>query len=76
MGRRSANYPPELRKRAVRMVAEVRPDYPSDWPAICAVAQRVHRDNYGVYGARKVWLELNREGTPVARCTVERLIHL
>ena len=29
---------------------------------------------YGVYGARKVWLELNREGTPVARCTVERLM--
>jgi uncharacterized protein YjbI with pentapeptide repeats len=26
--------PPELRERAVRMVAEVRPDYPSDWPAI------------------------------------------
>lgn len=35
---------------------------------------RVHRDNYGVYGARKVWLALNREGIPVARCTVERLM--
>jgi putative transposase len=35
---------------------------------------KVHRDNYGVYGARKVWLALNREGTPVARCTVERLM--
>jgi putative transposase len=35
---------------------------------------KVHRDNYGVYGARKVWLELNREGTAVARCTVERLM--
>jgi transposase len=23
------------------MVAEVRPDYPSDWPAICAVAQKL-----------------------------------
>jgi len=34
----------------------------------------VHRDNYGVYGARKVWLALNREGTAVARCTVERLM--
>ena len=41
MGRRSANYPPELRERAVRMVAEVRPDYPSDWPAIVAVASRL-----------------------------------
>jgi putative transposase len=35
---------------------------------------RVHQDNYGVYGARKVWLALNREGIPVARCTVERLM--
>jgi transposase InsO family protein len=39
-----------------------------------AAISRVHRDNYGVYGARKVWLELNREGTEVARCTVERLM--
>jgi putative transposase len=28
----------------------------------------------GVYGARKVWRELNREGIEVARCTVERLM--
>jgi putative transposase len=28
----------------------------------------------GVYGARKVWLQLNREGIKVARCTVERLM--
>jgi transposase len=41
VGRRSSNYPPELRERAVRMVAQVRPDYPSDWPAICAVAQKL-----------------------------------
>ena len=27
-----------------------------------------------VYGARKVWLELNRQGIVVARCTVERLM--
>jgi putative transposase len=27
-----------------------------------------------VYGARKVWLELSRQGIPVARCTVERLM--
>ena len=38
---RGNNYPPELRERAVRMVAEVRPEYPSDWPAIVAVAQRL-----------------------------------
>jgi putative transposase len=35
---------------------------------------RVHKENYGVFGARKVWLTLNREGIAVARCTVERLM--
>ena len=35
---------------------------------------RVHAANYGVYGARKVWLALNRDGIAVARCTVERLM--
>jgi putative transposase len=35
---------------------------------------RVHAENYGIYGPRKVWLQLNREGVPVARCTVERLM--
>jgi putative transposase len=35
---------------------------------------RVHGENYSVYGARKVWLQLRREGTVVARCTVERLM--
>jgi putative transposase len=36
--------------------------------------RRVHGANYSVYGARKVWLKLNREGIEVARCTVERLM--
>jgi putative transposase len=36
--------------------------------------RRVHAQNYGVYGARKVWLQLNREGVAVARCTIERLM--
>jgi putative transposase len=36
--------------------------------------RRVHADNYGVYGARKVWLQLHRENILVARCTVERLM--
>ena len=35
---------------------------------------RVHAANFDVYGARKVWLQLNREGISVARCTVERLM--
>ena len=36
--------------------------------------EQVHEDNYSVYGARKVWAELNRHGVEVARCTVERLM--
>jgi len=35
---------------------------------------RVYEANYSVYGADKVWAQLNREGTTVARCTVERLM--
>uniref|UniRef100_UPI002621B300 IS3 family transposase n=1 Tax=uncultured Jannaschia sp. TaxID=293347 RepID=UPI002621B300 len=35
---------------------------------------RVHAENFGVYGARKVWRQLRREGFDVARCTVERLM--
>jgi transposase len=38
---RSGVYPQELRERAVRMVAEVRPNYESDWAAIGAVAQKL-----------------------------------
>ena len=38
MGRPS-KYPRELRERAVRMVAEVRSDYPSEYAAMTAVAQ-------------------------------------
>ncbi|WP_375142939.1 IS3 family transposase [Aquincola tertiaricarbonis] len=36
--------------------------------------QRVWRANMQVYGADKVWRQLNREGVAVARCTVERLM--
>jgi transposase InsO family protein len=35
---------------------------------------RVFDENYRVYGAEKIWWQLNREGIPVARCTVERLM--
>jgi transposase InsO family protein len=36
--------------------------------------ERVWRENFQVYGARKVWRQLTREGFLVARCTVERLM--
>lgn len=35
---------------------------------------RVHRENFDVYGDRKTWRQLNREGIRVARCTVRRLM--
>ena len=41
---------------------------------LCEHIAWVHAENFGVYGARKVWLQLNREGITVARCTVERLM--
>src|ERR687897_922856 len=39
-----------------------------------AEISRVHAEQFGVYGARKVWRQLHREGIAVARCTVERLM--
>jgi len=36
--------------------------------------RRVWEGNFQVYGARKVWRQLNREEIEVARCTVERLM--
>jgi putative transposase len=35
---------------------------------------RVHAENFGVYGAPKIWAQLNRQGIRVARCTIERLM--
>ena len=54
--------PPRLPARAVRdggLKAEIR---------------RVWTENRRVYGSRKVWRQLQREGFEVARCTVERLM--
>jgi len=36
--------------------------------------ERVWEANFQVYGADKVWRQMNREGIPVARCSVERLM--
>lgn len=36
--------------------------------------QRVWEDNFRVYGVRKVWRQLKREGIVAARCTIERLM--
>lgn len=36
--------------------------------------ERVFGENFGVYGAEKLWRQLNREGIRIARCTVQRLM--
>ena len=41
---------------------------------LVAEIERVWHANLQVYGARKVWRQLHREGIDVARCTVERLM--
>src|SRR2546423_2931359 len=35
---------------------------------------KIYNENYQVYGARKIWEELHRQGHEVARCTAERLM--
>jgi putative transposase len=41
---------------------------------LCQQIQRIYEKNFEVYGARKIWRQLQREGGDVARCTVERLM--
>jgi len=36
--------------------------------------RRVFDENFGVYGVRKVWRQMQREGVSIARCTVARLM--
>ena len=42
--------------------------------ALRGEVRRVWEENFGVYGVRKVWRQLGREGVSVARCTVARLM--
>jgi hypothetical protein len=60
----------------------VRQRYPERRPrrvrqdeTVTAEIYRVWRENQEVYGVRKVWKQLRREGQAVARCTVARLMH-
>ena len=41
---------------------------------LCGEIRRVYDEHFGVYGVRKVWRQLRREGVAVARCTVARLM--
>jgi putative transposase len=53
---------------------ELRPERAKRDEELRAKIRRVHEENFGVYGAEKVWRQLKREGVEVARCTVERLM--
>ena len=54
---------PDLRPARAKRDAELRD-----------LVDRVWRENFQVYGVRKVWRQLTRDGVAVARCTVERLM--
>jgi len=52
MSARSRRYPPELKERAVRMVFEHQAEYPSQWKAICSIAEQL-----GVhYESLRIWV--------------------
>jgi len=54
---------PSLRSDRAKRDAELLPDI-----------RRVWEENFAVYGVRKVWRQMNREGIAVPRCTVARLM--
>ena len=53
---------------------ELRPSRAKRDDTLGGEIRRVWDQNKQVYGVRKVWKQLTREGYPVARCTVERLM--
>jgi putative transposase len=61
----STHYAAKSRPASLRAVRE-------EW--LKTEITRIHTANYRVYGARKVWRQLQREGHRVARCTAERLM--
>jgi putative transposase len=66
-----STYRTQIARRAdpARLPARARRDL-----ALKADIRRVFELNFGVYGVRKVWRQLGREGKEVARCTVARLM--
>ena len=66
-----STYRDHLAKRAApeKMSARARRDQ-----VLKVAVARVFAENFKVYGVRKVWRQMRREGFDVARCTVERLM--
>jgi putative transposase len=66
----STYYEEKARERdPARLPARVQRD-----AQLLPMIHRVWRENWRVYGVPKVWKQLKREGIPVARCTVQRLM--
>ncbi len=61
----STYYAAKTRRPSARSVTDA---------ATTAVIKKVHAENFGVYGARKIHAQLRRQGHQVARCTVQRLM--
>ena len=59
---------------ARRVDPDLRPNRAWRDDALCQEIRRVWDENKQVYGVRKVWKQLRREGHGTARCTVERLM--
>ena len=57
------------RRDPLRLSARARRDL-----ALKPEIARVFAENFAVYGVRKVWRQMRREGFAIARCTVERLM--
>ena len=62
-GHAAVNRNPDLASPRAKRDAELRPEI-----------QRAWDDNYEVYGVRKVWRQMQREGFDIACCTVSRLM--
>ena len=61
MADRSVRYPQELRERAVRLVAESRPDHATDWEAMRSVAQKL---GIGTTETVRKWVRRGPRSTP------------
>ena len=59
MADRSTRYPQELRERAVRLVAESRPDHATEWEAMRSVAQKL---GIGSTETVRKWVRRARSG--------------
>ena len=64
---RAARRPPSRRALADARITEI-------LAGICEPDARGRRKPESLYGSLKMWEHLNRQGIPVARCTVERLM--